>query len=66
MTPWTNAHVTAASIALPPRRMTSRPISAATGCGHTIIATGAEKIKALQEALVRPGFKIAFLNNPWR
>src|SRR2546430_4629447 len=38
-TPCTNAHVTAASTALPPRRITSRPISAACGCGQTIMAT---------------------------
>src|SRR5438477_6620383 len=39
ITPCTKAHVTAASTALPPRRMTSRPISAACGCGQTMIAT---------------------------
>src|SRR5215469_11237208 len=38
ITPCTSAVVTAASTALPPPRSTSRPASAATGCGHTIIA----------------------------
>src|SRR5437773_10335054 len=37
-TPCANAHVTAASTALPPRRSTSRPISAACGCGATMTA----------------------------
>jgi hypothetical protein len=36
-TPWTNAAVTAASTALPPRRRTSAPLSAASTCGATII-----------------------------
>src|SRR5438132_10475008 len=37
ITPWTKAVATAASTALPPARSTSRPASAASGCGQTII-----------------------------
>src|SRR5438309_9994968 len=37
-TPWQNAVVMAASTAFPPCRSTSRPASAARGCGQTIMA----------------------------